>query len=279
MSEEYERLRTCYDSIAAKIPFTPKIGVVLGSGLGDFVDSLTVESVIRYEEIEHFPLTTVPGHEGCFIFAYIDETPVVVMKGRIHYYEGYSMFDVVEPIRLMYLMGARALVLTCASSGINYKFSPGDLMLIEDHISCFVPSPLRGGNIEELGARFPGMEEVYDKELRGILLDSAREFGIHMQRGVFIQLSGPEYETVSEVKMCRSLGADAVGMSTACEAIAARHMGMKVCGIACITNMAVGIMETPLTYTGIREGAHQMLPALTTLLVESIRQMGYMTGM
>lgn len=279
MSEEYERLKRSFESIRGDMPFIPKIAIVLGSGLGAYADSLNIMQSIEYEDIVDFPHATVPGHKGRFIFAYMEETPVVVMQGRIHYYEGYSMSDVVMPIRLMYLMGARYLVLTCAASGINYRFSPGDLMLIEDQIGCFVPSPLRGDNIPELGRRFCDMKEVYTKELREIILDSAREFDMNLHRGVFIQLSGPEYETISEIKMCRTLGADAVGMSTACEATAACHMGMKVCGLACITNMAVGIMEKPLTFEGIRTSAEKLLPKLTVVLGESVRQMGYLTEM
>ena len=248
MGKVYDKLIKCYDCFKEKIDFEPKIALVLGSGLGDYADGIKVVAELDYHDIEGFPVSTVPGHQGKYIFGYVDEVPVVCMKGRVHYYEGYDISDVVLPIRLMKLMGAKVLFLTNASGGINMSFQAGDFMLIKDQIANFVPSPLIGPNIDELGVRFPDMSNIYDKELQKVIRRTAALLDIPLQEGVYIQLTGPNYESPSEVRMCRTLGADAVGMSTACEAVAANHMGMMICGISCISNMGCGITANPLTH-------------------------------
>ena len=213
-----------------------------------------------YHDIEGFPVSTVPGHKGRFLFGYVGDVPVVIMQGRVHYYEGYPITDVVLPIRLMKMMGAELLFLTNAAGGLNPDFSVGDFMMITDQIANFVPSPLIGPNIDELGPRFCDMSEIYNKDLQGIIRETAKELGISIKEGVYVQLTGPNFETPHEVKMCRILGGDAVGMSTACEAIAANHMGMKICGISCISNMGCGMQEQPLSHAEVQETADRVAP-------------------
>jgi purine-nucleoside phosphorylase len=270
----YDKLRNCYDSIKGKIPFEPKVALVLGSGLGDYAEQLEIQGTIDYHDIEGFPVSTVPGHKGRFVFARINEVPAVLMQGRVHYYEGYPMSDVVLPVRLMKLMGAEILFLTNAAGGVNYDYGAGDFMLIKDQISCFVPSPLVGPNLEELGPRFPDMSHIYDEDLRDIIRSTALELGIRIQEGVYVQLTGPAYESPHEVKMCRILGGDAVGMSTACEAVAANHMGMKICGISCISNLACGMTDVPLSHKEVQEASDKMAPLFKKLVSESIRKLG-----
>lgn len=274
MTRAYERLVKCYESVQKKVNFTPEIALVLGSGLGNYAEQIQVEATLDYNEIEGFPVSTVLGHKGRFVFGYVNEVPVVIMQGRVHYYEGYAMEDVVLPARLMKMMGAKILFLTNASGSVNPSFSAGDFMMITDHISSFVPSPLIGENIEELGVRFPDMSEVYNKELCEIIRSSARDLNIPLQEGVYVQLTGPNFETASEVKMCRILGGDAVGMSTACEAMAANHMGMKVCGISCISNLGCGMAAEPLTHEEVAETADRVAPLFKQLITESITRMG-----
>lgn len=271
MNAVYDKLMKCYSCVKEKIDFTPQIALVLGSGLGDYADGIQVAAEIDYRDIEGFPVSTVPGHEGKYIFGYVDEIPVVCMKGRVHYYEGYDISDVVLPIRLMKLMGAKVLFLTNASGGVNMSFQAGDFMLIKDQIANFVPSPLIGPNIEELGVRFPDMSNIYDKELQKVIRRTAALLDIPLQEGVYIQLTGPNYESPAEVRMCRTLGADAVGMSTACEAIAANHMGMMICGISCISNMGCGITANPLTHKEVQETADRVAPLFKQLVTESIK--------
>ena len=270
----YDKLRNCYDSIKGKIPFEPKVALVLGSGLGDYAEQLEIQGTIDYHDIEGFPVSTVPGHKGRFVFARINEVPAVLMQGRVHYYEGYPMSDVVLPVRLMKLMGAEILFLTNAAGGVNYDYGAGDFMLIKDQISCFVPSPLVGPNLEELGPRFPDMSHIYDEDLRDIIRSTALELGIRIQEGVYVQLTGPAYESPHVVKMCRILGGDAVGMSTACEAVAANHMGMKICGISCISNLACGMTDVPLSHKEVQEASDKMAPLFKKLVSESIRKLG-----
>lgn len=245
MNKIYEKLLRCKEDVRRKINFTPKIGLVLGSGLGDFANEMKIEATLNYHDIEGFPVSTVAGHAGRFIFGYVGEVPVVCMQGRVHYYEGYPMEDVVLPIRLMKLLGAEILFLTNAAGGILQGMKAGDFMLITGQIASFVPSPLVGANIEELGTRFPDMSHIYDEDLQTIVKKTALENNIPLKQGVYIQMTGPQYESPEEVAMCRTLGAGAVGMSTACEAVAANHMGMKIVGISCIANMAAGITPTP----------------------------------
>lgn len=270
MDQRYQKLMDCYACFQKKISFVPQVALVLGSGLGDYANDIKVVAELDYKEIEGFPTSTVQGHEGKYIFGYVGTVPVVCMKGRVHYYEGYDISDVVLPIRLMKLMGAKVLFLTNASGGINTEFRAGDLMLIQDQISDFVPSPLNGANMEELGTRFPDMSEIYDKKLQQIIKKTAAVNDIPLEQGVYIQLTGPNFESPAEVRMCRILGADAVGMSTACEAVAANHMRMHICGISCIANMACGITPNPLTHKEVQEAADRVAPRFKKLVTESI---------
>lgn len=270
MSKEYDKLLRCYHSVREKISFEPQVALILGSGLGDYAEQVQVETVLDYHDIEGFPVSTVLGHKGRFVFGYIQNVPVVIMQGRVHFYEGYDMHDVVLPTRLMGMLGAKVLFLTNAAGGMQKGMHAGDFMLITGHISGFVPSPLVGPNIEELGTRFPDMSEVYKKDLQEIIRNTAKNCGIPLKEGVYVQTTGPNYETPEEIRMYRSLGADAVGMSTACEAMAANHMGMRVCGISCISNLAAGISENPLTHAEIQETADRVAPLFQQLITASI---------
>lgn len=274
MNPTYEKLLKCTEFVKHRCSFKPEIALVLGSGLGNYADEMEVVEGIAYSEIEGFPVSTVAGHSGRFLFGYVSEIPVVAMQGRVHYYEGYPMTDVVLPIRLMGMLGAKMLILTNAAGGVNVNFQPGDLMMITDHITTAVPSPLIGANLEELGPRFPDMSEVYNKELRATIRQAARNTGITLQQGVYVQFTGPGYETPAEIRMCRAWGADAVGMSTACEAMAANHMGMKVCGISCITNMAAGMTVQPLNHKEVQETADRVAKDFKELVTETIRLIG-----
>lgn len=274
MNPIYEKLQACVACVRAKTDFVPKVAIVLGSGLGDYAKNIEIKAEIDYSDIEGFPVSTVPGHAGKFIFGYVDKVPVVCMKGRVHYYEGYPISDVVLPIRLMKMLGAEILFLTNASGGINPEFSAGDFMLIEDHISCFAPNPLIGPNIDELGVRFPDMTHVYDADLKELIRQAAKENNIKLQKGIYIQLTGPSFESPTEIKMLRTLGGDAVGMSTVVEAIAANHMGMKICGISCVCNLAAGMTENPLTHDDIQEAANKAAPLFQKLVTESVKKFG-----
>ena len=270
MTKARERLNKCYECFKEKVDFKPSVAIILGSGLGALADEIDIKATLNYSEIEGFPQSTVIGHKGRFVFGYIEEVPVVIMQGRVHYYEGYSMEDVVLPTRLMRMMGAEVLYLTNASGGANPEFSAGDFMLITDQIANFVPSPLIGGNLDELGTRFPDMHEIYNKDLRSIIKNTAKEQGINLREGVYIQLTGPNFESPAEVRMCRMLGADAIGMSTACEAIAANHAGMKICGISCIANLACGLTDNPLTHQEVMEASDKAAPLFKKLIKSSV---------
>lgn len=272
MNKEFERLKKIVAHIRALTDFKPKIALILGSGLGDFAKDIEIVKTIPYFDIPEFPVSTVPGHKGQFVFGYIGKAPVVIMQGRVHYYEGYPISDVVLPTRIMGLLGAEVLFLTNAAGGINPDFSAGNLMLISDHISNFVPSPLIGENIDELGTRFPDMSEIYSKNLREIVIGVSKKYDIDLKTGVYVQLTGPNFETPAEIKMCRTIGADAVGMSTACEAMAARHMGMKIVGVSVISNMAAGISKNPLTHEEVQETADKTAPVFKKLLYASIEE-------
>ncbi|MCC6094310.1 MAG: purine-nucleoside phosphorylase [Eubacterium sp.] len=268
-----QKLNACLQAVRQKTDFVPETAVVLGSGLGDFAEHIEVSTAISYAEIPGFPVSTVAGHRGRFVFGFIHQVPVVLMQGRVHYYEGYQMTDVVLPVRLMGLMGARKLILTNAAGGVNPDFHPGDFMLISDHISTAVPSPLIGQNLDALGPRFPDMSTVYSQRMRVIIRQEAERTGIPLREGVYVQFTGPAYETPAEIRMCRMWGGDAVGMSTACEAVAARHMGMEVCGISCITNMAAGLSVTPLNHKEVEENASRCAAQFRDLITAVIPQL------
>ena len=271
MNENYEKLMKCYECVQKKISFKPELALILGSGLGDYADTMEVVETLDYHDIEGFPVSTVPGHKGRFVFGYAGGIPIVAMQGRVHFYEGYKPQDVVLPVRLMKLMGAKVLFLTNAAGGINRSFNAGDLMLITDHISMSVPSPLIGENIDELGVRFPDMSEVYSRRLQKVIENAAVTAGVPLRKGVYIQTTGPQYETPSEIRAYERLGADAVGMSTAIEAIAARHAGMEICGISCISNLAAGISVNPLTHKEVQETADRVAPLFKKLVTQAIK--------
>ena len=272
MSKALEKLQNCMRCIREKTDFQPEVALILGSGLGDYAESIDIRTEVSYQEIEGFPVSTVPGHKGRFVFGYVNQVPVVIMQGRVHYYEGYSMEEVVLPTRLMGMMGAKKLLLTNAAGGMNFDFTPGDFMLITDHISSMVPSPLIGANLEELGPRFPDMSEVYSRRMGQVVRKEAEKLGIPLKEGVYIQLTGPAYETPAEIRLFRSLGADAVGMSTVCEAIAARHMGMEICGISCITNLAAGMSVQALNHAEVQETADRVAKQFKELVTAVVTE-------
>ena len=275
MNEVYKKVLRCYESLQKKFDFRnfrPDVAIVLGSGLGDYANDIEVLGEVDYHDIEGFPVSTVPGHAGKFIFGYVGDVPVVCMKGRIHYYEGYPITDVVLPARLMKLMGAKVLFLTNACGGLNPEFKAGDFMLIKDQISVFVPNPLIGENIDELGTRFPDMSHVYDPELRNLIKEAAAENEIILRDGVYCQFTGPSFESPAEIIMAGRIGADAAGMSTAVEAIAANHMGMKVCGISFVSNLAAGISPVPLTHEEVQEAANMAAPKFKKLINASVKK-------
>lgn len=267
----YDKLLTAYKSVEGRLPFKPRVALILGSGLGDFADTTEIKATIPYGEIEGFPVSTAPGHKGRFVFANVAGVPTVIMQGRVHYYEGYPMSDVVLPTRLMGLMGAKILFLTNAAGGINSAFKAGDFMLITDQISSFSPSPLIGENPEKLGVRFPDMTDIYKPALQDAIRAAAKSEGIAMQQGVYLQATGPAFESPAEVRLYGMLGADAVGMSTACEAIAANHMGLSVCGVSCISNMASGLSDAKLTSEDVNETADKVGGIFGRLVTASVK--------
>ncbi|MBQ7990383.1 MAG: purine-nucleoside phosphorylase [Oscillospiraceae bacterium] len=277
MSQMYKRLEKALACIREKTDMIPKVALVLGSGLEGITDEMEVSAQIPYSGREGMPVSTAPGHTGAFVLGTLEGVPVAVMKGRVHYYEGYSTAETVMGVRLMKMMGAEALMLTNAAGGVNWGFEAGDLMLIRDQI-CMVPSPLIGENVDELGVRFPDMSEIYSKRFRETVKDAAAEAGVRLKEGVYIQLGGPNYESPSEIRMVRTMGADAVGMSTAAEAIAARHMGLETVGISCISNLACGMSNAPLTHEEVQETANRVSADFRRLVRTSVRMIGGLIG-
>jgi purine-nucleoside phosphorylase len=248
------RLDTSADWIRGKRDAVPRVGLVLGSGLGAFAEKLKNRVAIPYEEIPHFPVPSgVVGHAGELVLGDVGRTPVAVLSGRVHFYEGRPMSEVVFPARVLARLGVSAVVLTNAAGGVRRTFKPGNLMLIRDHINAFGTNPLIGPNEETLGPRFPDMSAVYDPALRKLTKETARELGVPLREGVYLGNSGPSYETPAEIRAYRTIGADAVGMSTIPEAIALRHFGVRVLGISTITNMAAGILPKPLVHAEVLE--------------------------
>ena len=269
--EMYNRLTTCLKAVREKTDYVPDVALVLGSGLGAFADSMEAAASIDYADIPGFPVSTVSGHAGKFVFGEIEGVKCVVMQGRVHHYEGYDVSEVIMPARLMAMMGAKVLFLTNAAGGANPEFDVGDFMLITDHIMSFFPNPLRGPNIEELGTRFPDMTHAYDPALCDCIRKAAADAGIKLREGIYCQVTGPSFETPAEIRMLNLLGAGAVGMSTACEAVAANHAGMKVCGVSSITNKAAGFSKACLTHEEVKENGLKSAAAFEALVRGSIK--------
>lgn len=241
--------------VQTKIKATPEIGLILGSGLGVLAEEISNPINIPYHEIPGFPESTVEGHAGQLVIGDLEGKKVIAMQGRFHFYEGYSLDLVTLPVRMMKSLGVKNMLVTNAAGGINTDFAAGDLMIIEDHLNFMFKNPLTGPNDAELGVRFPDMSEAYSAALREKAFQVAQEQGIELQRGVYVSVTGPSYETPAEIRMLRKLGADAVGMSTVPEVIVAVHSGMKVLGMSCITNMAAGILDQPLSHHEVMETA------------------------
>ena len=252
------------------INFKPLIGVVLGTGLGNFIDKVNVKASIYYKDIPNLPISTNPAHQGRYVFGYYHNIPCVFMQGRVHYYEGFESEEVVRPIRLMGMLGIKKLILTNAAGGINLEYKPGDFMLLEDHIDCFMPSPLRGENDEAIGTRFPDMSNPYNSNLVDKVFNKAKELNLPIHKGVFIQYPGPQFETKALIKAFRNMGADACGMSTAIEAVASNHMNIKTIAISFISNMACGIENKKITDEEVVIEAKKSEINFTKLLGEAI---------
>ena len=265
-----KKLETALEYIRKKTDFIPETALTLGSGLGDFADEVEHPFVIDYSEIPGMPVSTAPGHKGRFVFGKIAGTKVAVMQGRLHYYEGHDIADTVMPLRLLRKMGAKFLILTNAAGGINPDFKAGDFMLVDDHISFLVPSPLRGKNPDSLGVRFPDMSNVYDKDLRRLADAVAKRNGITLKHGVLVQTAGPNFETPAEIRFLRTIGADAVGMSTVVEAMAACHCHFRTLTLTCISNLAAGVTDNPLSLEEVMVMAKQKAPQFRTLLHDLI---------
>ncbi len=269
------RLDAAADTIRGKARAQPLVGLVLGSGLGVLAEGLSDRTAVPYEKIPNFPVPSgVVGHAGELVLGSVGTTPVVVLSGRIHYYEGRPMADVIFPARVLARLGVRAVVLTNAAGGVRFSFRSGDLMLLTDHINGFGTNPLIGGNEESLGARFPDMTAVYDERLRAVIKEEARRLRIPLRQGVYVGLTGPSYETPAEIRMWRKLGADAVGMSTVPEAIALRHAGVRVAGISTITNMAAGILKKPLDHAEVLETTKRVSARFVKLLEAAVPRIG-----
>jgi purine-nucleoside phosphorylase len=252
----------------------PEIGLILGSGLGVIADLVENATVIAYDSIPHFPVSTVEGHAGELLLGTIQGKHVLLMKGRFHMYEGYGVDVVSFPVRVMKELGVKILLVTNAAGGVNTSYEVGDLMLIRDHINFTFRNPLIGPNINELGVRFPDMSEAYSRKLRQVAKDVAAEQGIKLQEGVYIGLLGPSYETPAEIRMVRTLGADAVGMSTVAEVVVARHAGIEVLGFSCISNMAAGILDQPLSHAEVMETTERVKPKFLQLILGIVGKLG-----
>jgi purine-nucleoside phosphorylase len=271
----FEAANAAAELIRSRTPLRPAVGVVLGSGLGAFADALEAPVSIPYSEIPHFPTSTAIGHKGELMVGRCRGVPVAVMAGRVHHYEGYPLQQVVFPVRVLGRLGVRALVLTNAAGAVNTSFRPGELMIIDDHVNLMGGNPMIGPNEEALGERFFDLSEAYDKALREVGERACREAGVTVHHGVYLALTGPSYETPAEIRMLRTLGADAVGMSTVPEVIAARHMGIRVLGISCLTNMAAGVLPQKLDHREVLEVGERvkgkLLEVLARCVVEAAR--------
>lgn len=266
MSKELNYIRNYTD-------FVPETAIILGSGLGDLADICEVNFSFNYKDIPNMPVSTAPSHKGRLILGKLSGKNVVIMQGRIHLYEGYAPQDILTPIRLMKDLGAKNIIITNAAGGINRNYKAGDLMMIKDHISCFIDSCLIGKNDDNYGVRFPDMSDIYNTDIREKVINIAKVNNIKLHQGIFIQLKGPQFESPAEIRMLEKLGADAVGMSTAIDAIAAKHCGMNVCGITLISNMACGISDKPLSSEEVTIEAEKAAPKFQKLILEIIKEL------
>jgi purine-nucleoside phosphorylase len=262
----YDRAQRAAEQIRSNANAEPSVAIVLGSGLGAFADELTESTSLAYKDIAGFAQATVEGHAGRLVIGKAGEVPIAAMQGRFHFYEGYSLEDVTFPIRVLKSLGVRTLILTNAAGSLNTEFTPGSLMVISDHINLMGVNPLIGRNDERFGPRFPDLTSTYDPDLQNIVIEEARAMKIDMRRGVYAALTGPSYETPAEIHMVRTLGADAVGMSTVPEAIVARHMDMRVIGISCITNLAAGVSDRPVDHSQVIATGESVREQFTELL-------------
>ncbi len=265
-----KKVKEAVDFIVSKTDYLPKIGLVLGSGLGSLADKIQNPIIIKYDEIPGFPKSTVEGHAGQLVIGELSNKIVVAMQGRFHFYEGYNLKDVTFPIRVMLQLGIESLIVTNAAGGVNTEFIPGDLMIINDHINFSGQNPLIGENLKEFGPRFVDMSKAYNREYIKIAKKTGEKLGLNLKDGVYMWFTGPTYETPAEVKLARNLGADAVGMSTVPEVIVANHQGIKVLGISCITNMAAGILDQPLNHEEVIETSMKVKDNFEKLLIEII---------
>lgn len=274
----YERAEHATRIIRARINVEPRVAIVLGSGLGGFADDFDEAVGIPYEDIPGFVRSTAQGHAGRLVVGKVDGVPLLAMQGRVHYYEGYSLEEVTFPIRTFNLLGIKTLVLTNAAGGVNVQLTQGALMVISDHVNLMGVNPLRGPNDDRFGPRFPDMTAVYAPELQELVVEEAKAIGVEVRRGIYGALSGPSYETPAEIHLLRNLGADAVGMSTVPEAIVARHMGMEVLGISCITNMAAGISDEPISHEEVMATGDRVRETFTDLLRRVVVRMNQRVG-
>lgn len=273
LSTQYERAVQAADFIRSRTQELPRVALVLGSGLGAFADELDEAVAIPYEDIPCFPVSTVEGHAGRLVLGKVNGVPVAAMQGRFHYYEGYSLDEVTLPMRVFHLLGVKSAIITNAAGGLNSGYTPGTLMVISDHLNPTGLSPLRGANDARFGARFPDMTEVYSRSYQEIAIAAAGKIGLDLRRGIYCLLPGPHYETPAEIRMYRSLGADAVGMSTVPEAIVARQMGINILGISCITNLAAGMLDQPINHEEVMEMGAQVGGKFKELLRRVIPQL------
>jgi purine-nucleoside phosphorylase len=270
VSELLAQLAEASQAILGKTALRPQVGLVLGSGLGAFAKSLEGAVAIPYAQIPHFPRSTAIGHEGELAIGSVQGVPVAVMNGRVHYYEGYTLQQVVFPVRVLGKLGVKILILTNAAGAVNVNFRPGELMLISDHVNFMGGNPCMGPNEDSLGLRFFDMTEPYDPKLREIAEKACWKAGVQARHGVYVAFTGPSYETSAEIRASRAIGADAVGMSTVPETIAARHMGIRVLGISCITNMAAGVLKKPLDHREVLEVGEKVKAGLIDVLTRVI---------
>ena len=272
-TSEYKLLQDIVGQIRQKSDFEPKVAIILGSGLNSLAEKVTKAVTIPYNEIKGLPVSSAPGHVGQFVFGYLEDVPVVIMQGRVHCYEGYSSLQVVRPVRVMKMLGAKTLIITNSSGGVNKDYKGGEIMMITNQILYGVQNPLIGANIDELGERFTDMQDTYSKELQELLRASAKEAGIVLKEGTYLQDSGPSYETTAETVMFRTFGADAVGMSTGIEAVAAQHMGMKICGLSCVTVAPSDATTIILNEDVVNTQADMMTKDLGKLLTTFIKKL------